>query len=282
MPEGHLMDCQNCHWQAEEVDGVPLLFSTADRESPVFQNYARNYDRIAEDDLHSSLQPLRYLEIQAETLMSYLAPIDGLRVCELGVGRGLLFDHLLSNNPSTLTGVDISLAYLKRYRQPASKSDGRVRLALANAESLPYADEFDLVIASEILEHVLNVGDFLISLHRSLAPGGRVLIRVPYKEDLRQYARQNGCQYPYVHLRTFTRDNLVAMMRGAGFESDRVYYDGQFGARMRRLARSFHPVIKPYLRRLLDSEGTPVEPLKGFIPKLLLEPVTLTAFFTRA
>jgi 2-polyprenyl-3-methyl-5-hydroxy-6-metoxy-1,4-benzoquinol methylase len=280
LPE--LGPCHSCGWKPKVRDGIPILLSSADRESPAFAAYAENYDRIADDDLSESIQPMRYLEVQADTLCSYLGDLAGLDICELGVGRGLLLERLIASGAKTITGVDVALPYLTRYAGAVAKAGGRLRLAVANAELLPYAEAFDLIVASEILEHVLNAGDFLISLHRSLRPGARTLVRVPYKEDLRQYARQNGCEYPFVHLRTFTRDSLESMMRNAGFKPVQMYFDGQFGARLRRPMHALHPLLRPYLQRLLDPEGTPRRPLRGVVPQLLFQPVTLTAIFERA
>jgi|1185.fasta_scaffold03831_2 2-polyprenyl-3-methyl-5-hydroxy-6-metoxy-1,4-benzoquinol methylase len=277
-----LAQCPSCGWEPEFLEGVPILLSRADRDSQAFAAYAENYDRIAEDDLSASIQPMRYLEVQADTLSSYLGDLAGLDVCELGVGRGLLLDRLIASDAKTVTGVDVSLPYLSRYAGGAAESNGRLRLAVANAELLPYVEAFDLVVASEILEHVLNAGDFLISLHRSLRPGARTLVRVPYQEDLRQYARQNGCEYPFVHLRTFTKDSFESMMRKADFKPVRMYFDGQFGARLRRPMHSLYPLLRPYLRRVLDPEGMPRRPLRGVIPQLLFRPVTLTGIFERA
>jgi 2-polyprenyl-3-methyl-5-hydroxy-6-metoxy-1,4-benzoquinol methylase len=274
--------CPSCAWEPELRSGVPILLSHADRESEAFAAYAENYDRIANDDLSQSIQPMRYLEAQADTLFSYLGDLTDLDVCELGIGRGLLLEHLIASKAKTITGIDVSLPYLTRYAETAAESGGRLRLAVANAELLPYAEAFDFVIASEILEHVLNVGDFLISLRRSLRSGARTLVRVPYKEDLRQYARQNGCKYAFVHLRTFTRDSLESMMRKAGFKPVRIYYDGQYGALRRLPTHLLYPVLRPYLRRLLDPEGMPRRPLRGIAPQLLFKPVTLTGIFKRA
>jgi SAM-dependent methyltransferase len=276
-----LARCASCGWRPDVRDGVPILLSRADQESPAFAAYAENYDRIAEDDLSQSIQPMTYLEVQADTLWSYLGNLSGLDVCELGVGRGLLFDRLVASEAKTVTGVDVSLPYLARYAEAAAKSGGRLRLAVANAELLPYNEAFDLVIASEILEHVINAGDFLISLHRGLRPGARTLVRVPYKEDLRQYARQNGCPYPFVHLRTFTRDSLESMMRNADFKPVRMYFDGQFGARLRRPTHLLYPLLRPYMQRRLDPQGMPRRPLRGIVPQLLFQPVMLTGIFER-
>jgi SAM-dependent methyltransferase len=179
-----------------------------------------------------------------------------------------------------VTGIDISLAYLQPYLSDQRRERTRPTLALANAENLPYDQAFDLVVASEILEHVLNVGDFLISLHRSLVPGGRTVIRVPYKEDLRQYARQSGCPYRFVHLRTFTRSSLVDMVRQSGFKIRRLYYDGHYEGRRRRATELLAPVFRPYFDRVLE-DGVPSPGMSSGLARLLLRPVTLTAVCER-
>jgi SAM-dependent methyltransferase len=277
MPGSIPADCSQCGWKLETTEGVPVLLSNGDRSSPTFRDYSANYDRIADDDLAASIQPPAYLALQAETLFSYLPPLAGRRVCELGIGQGLLFEKLLAAHPASLTGIDISLAYLRRH---ASQGHPGLSLALANAENIPYADEFDVMIASEILEHVLNVGDLLISLHRSLADGGRLFVRVPYKEDLRQYARQNGCPYPFVHLRSFTRSSLVDLLRHAGFRARRIRYDGHYGGSRRRLTGAALRLRPALLDRLLE-DGVPRRSVGPRVLGLMLRPITLTGEFEK-
>jgi hypothetical protein len=36
------------------------------------------------------------------------------------------------------------------------------------------------------------------------------------------------------------------------------------------------------VRRVLDPEGMPRQPLRGLVPQLLFQPVTLTGIFVRA
>lgn len=277
LPGGGPNDCAACGWKLELKDGVPVLFSSAERSSPTFRRYLENYDEIAAEDLRESIQPMGYLQAQAEEVFSYLPPLAGLRVCEVGVGRGMLFDKVLAAKPSSLTGVDVSIAYLRPYL--SREGPTKLTVALTTAESLPFANEFDLVIASEILEHVLNVGDFLISLRRSLAPGGQVVIRVPYKEDLRQYARQNDCPYEFVHLRNFTRGSLLSMMKTAGFKPRKLHYDGRYAGRRRRGTLLLHPLFRPYFARAYDEEGLPRGRLNRRAAHLLLQPVTVTGVF---
>ena len=53
--------------------------------------------------------------------------------------------------------------------------------ALSGAESLPFADaSFDTVLATEVLEHVTDLGRTVDEICRVLAPGGCVIVTVPY------------------------------------------------------------------------------------------------------
>jgi 2-polyprenyl-3-methyl-5-hydroxy-6-metoxy-1,4-benzoquinol methylase len=279
-PDCHLKlpalgDCRACGWMKEVIDGVPSLLSTADRSSPISKAYFANYEQIADDDLKESIQPQDGLVAQAKSLFSYLGSVKGLHVCELGVGQGMLFDRLLSAGSAAVTGVDISLEYLRPY-----SSTGRV--VVANAENLPFDQEFDLIVASEILEHVLNIGDTLISLHRSLVDGGRVVVRVPFKEDLQQYARQRECSYQFVHLRSFTSDSLVSLMGHAGFRLRRLSYDGCYEYRMKPWARRLAaPALRRYLARVYAGDVR-ARKLDSMLARLLFQPVTLTAIFEKA
>ena len=213
--------CSVCHWKVTECDAVPILLSKRDLDEPVFKQYLENYDRIAAQDLNHSIQDGKYLTAQALKIPRYIGNhIVGSKVGEVGVGQGVLFRVLASMKPSRLIGLDISLPYLKPLL-----SDG-FEVYLCNAENLPFKDAFEVLIATDILEHVLNVGDFLVSANRALVMGGRLVVRVPLEENLISYAQQMNCPFRFVHLRTFTRRGLQLMLEQAGFAVKTVYFDG--------------------------------------------------------
>ena len=59
--------------------------------------------------------------------------------------------------------------------------DGRTT---ANLEDLPYPDDFsDLVVTTEVLEHVGLIDNALSELHRVLDPMGHAIITVPYVHE---------------------------------------------------------------------------------------------------
>jgi SAM-dependent methyltransferase len=268
--------CARCGWQSQSRDGVPDMLSSRDRNSALMKTYAQNYTVIAEDDLSESIQSHRYLDIQTKRLFSYAGELRGLSVCEVGVGQGRLFKLIAKEQPAKLTGVDIAMPYLEHY----SDTTGDARLVIANAENMPFADEFDVVIASDVLEHVLNVGDALLSMHRALKRGGRLVLRVPYRENLIQYAHLSGdAKYDLAHLRDFNRENLSRLLRGAGFELGGFQLDGFWPERKRAYISRIEPLAKRFDDLMQRRYGQPEEisRMPAWLGRLLMRPSEITA-----
>lgn len=103
------------------------------------------------------------------------------KVLEIGCGRGFYLKTLKSIWPDLeITGVDLNRKYLKRAKEFIG--DLRVNLKEANATKLPFADKtFDRIIASEVLEHILEDEKAISEMYRVLKPGGIALITVPNK-----------------------------------------------------------------------------------------------------
>lgn len=214
--------CAACGWRPVVDDGVINLMTEADVASPVLASYFRNYDRIAEDDLNAPILNLTYVEHQSRNLARYAGNVvEGRTIMDLGCGRGFLTRMLHDGGAKTVVAIDISMAYLRRLADLPG-----VIPVLANAERLPFRDAFDLIVSTDVMEHVLNLGSFLVSVNQSLRPHGVAIIRVPYRESLIGYSKQAGCKYDFVHLRTFDRHTIKDTLRSAGFEIDRTWFDG--------------------------------------------------------
>lgn len=220
MTEPDVLACRVCGWKGETRDGVPVYLSTRDRQDPLLREYFANYDDISADDLRESILDERYLENQARNLARCIPTLHNRRVCDIGCGKGILARQLLARGANPMTVVDLSLGYLRRI------SGGAFHPVLANAENLPFADAFDIVTATDIMEHVLNVGSFIYSLNRALAIGGTAYVRVPYRENLLPYSPHLECQYRLVHLRSFNVDTLRVYFESAGFTIDGFRFDG--------------------------------------------------------
>lgn len=213
--------CSRCDWRAEVIDGVVILMSESDKNDPVIGNYYSNYDRIANDDIDTPILDPQYVTHQVKNLVTYAGDVQGLDVLDLGCGQGTLARALVTGGARGVVAVDISMTYLRRISGAAG-----ITPILANAEDLPFRDAFDTLVSTDVMEHVLNLGSFLISANQSLRMGGKAVIRVPLVENLIAYAAQSGCKYRFVHLRAFNRELLSSTLQGAGFQVVSFHVDG--------------------------------------------------------
>jgi ubiquinone/menaquinone biosynthesis C-methylase UbiE len=91
---------------------------------------------------------------------------------DAGCGDGRYLAALADELPSRRAGCDLSERILETARQRV-EADFRQ----ANLESLPFGDgEFDLVLCSQVIEHVLDADLAIAELARVLRPGGRLVI----------------------------------------------------------------------------------------------------------
>jgi len=101
-------------------------------------------------------------------LRSRLGPLPGLRVLDLGCGKGR-FAARLSDAGASVVGLDLSAAMLA-----AARGLDRVR---ASARRLPFADSaFHAVVAVEVFEHLTDLDSVLAEARRVLRPGGLLAV----------------------------------------------------------------------------------------------------------
>ena len=174
----------------------------------IFDRYVENYQKIASDHVAAITPGLHNpfienalweaLEVSTRDLVLKYAK-HGDRVLDVGVGMGRVLAPLKEFNRY---GIDISFDYLNRSR------DVGIEVAFSKIEDMPYQDaSFDVVLTTDVLEHVLDLNLCTKEILRVLKPGGILIVRVPYKEDLSAYLADN-LPYEYIHLRTFDEASL--------------------------------------------------------------------------
>lgn len=104
--------------------------------------------------------------------------LSRLRVLDYGCGTGALVTYPLALLGHTVLGSDVHGPSIElartRYQLP-----NLTFKALSLERLLEHADQFDVVICSEVLEHLENPGDFLRSLRKLVVPHGVVIITTP-------------------------------------------------------------------------------------------------------
>ena len=143
----------------------------------------------------------------------------GERVLDIGCGNGVLDDHIVKAAGARVRGVDrdrSAIAYARRHYK-----DERLTFVEGDAQNGMVEGTFDVVILSNVLEHLDKRVDFLRSIREWVRPE-RVLIRVPlFDRDWRVPLKgELGVDYLLdpTHFVEHTREAWFAEVQGADLQ----------------------------------------------------------------
>ena len=170
----------------------------------VATRYRKNYDQIARDHVaywretggnpFQGTANMKANENLTVALIEKYAPAGWM--LDAGCGMGDLLTRFPGRDH---WGTDISEDYLAIARERG------LNVARARIEKTPFVREFfDLVVATDVLEHVLDLNRAVRELLRVLRPGGILIVRTPNEEVL----AYDGQQYEFVHLRRFDHQTM--------------------------------------------------------------------------
>lgn len=108
----------------------------------------------------------RFVSDLGSAVVELLAPWAGERILDLGCGDGALTIKLVELG-CEVVGVDSSTAQIEAARKLGL--DARV----ANAEELPFFEEFDAVFSNAVLHWIKRADRMIAAVYRALRPGGR-------------------------------------------------------------------------------------------------------------
>ncbi len=200
----HCPDCYTAYAQPLQVD-----FKVYDH---IYQNLANipGYDRYLKfaDQVLKEADPLQYLADSEDvywSILKHLSSISGrkLKILEVGCGFGYL-TYALHKAGFDVLGVDISQVAIEN----AKKRYGPYYQCI---ELKDISDEkFDLVIFTEVLEHIEDAFAFLKEASGLVKRDGSILLttpnRTPYPEDVLWETEP-----PPIHLYWFSEKSISLM-----------------------------------------------------------------------
>lgn len=127
---------------------------------------------------------------------------------EIGCGTGYVLSELAARFPGLqLSGGEYFAAGLPF---AAARVPG-ASLYQMDARHIPFVDEFDVIGAFDVLEHIREDNDALKSITRALRPGGGIILTVPQHRWLWSPTDKYAC-----HQRRYTRKELLKKIMTAG------------------------------------------------------------------
>jgi SAM-dependent methyltransferase len=142
----------------------------------------------------------------------------GYLVLEVGCGTGNVLRVLHKACPDGMV-VGLEL-WFDGLRHAQRRSAGF--LVQGDVRHCPFSKQFDLVGMFDVLEHIHEEQETLVSLWKLLVPGGRLLLTVPAHQSLWSYFDEAAH-----HCRRYSADEIRKKLIAAGFE---VEFQSQFMA----------------------------------------------------
>lgn len=107
------------------------------------------------------------------------------RVIDIGCGEGFLLKEI--KNVAELVGTDISKTALNRAKEILT-SRPEIKLVKADAQRMPISDDyFDVILCSEMLEHVPYPKIVLKEFYRILKKTGNFVISIPNEKRTQKF-----------------------------------------------------------------------------------------------
>jgi SAM-dependent methyltransferase len=200
---------------ASERRGPPAA-SVPDRTR--YGRAVRDYYEELWQRLPADLEPPDF-ELRLAFLKQHTQPGD--RVLDLGCGQGEFTARLAAAGIQVM-GVEVAQSAIDRARQRHPDLD--FRLAPIDG-ALPLEDvSFDVVWASEVIEHVADTAGWLSEIRRVLVPNGRLLITTPSHGRLRLllHGVERFSEPLGDHLHLYTKASLAALLAEFDFTDIKV------------------------------------------------------------
>lgn len=217
--DGRTFLCRECSDRYRNEEIPPELYAqfyeALDREYPARSNTYGAYNEPA-----GLFRAIRRLPRNA-------------RVVELGAGGGHLGERLVSLGFTNITLSDFTVTTLTAMRE---RLPG-VTIVEADASDLPFPDgSFDVVITTDVIEHLPDVDRHIAEVHRVLAGRGLYLVKTPNRLIADAYYRLRDMHDSYFwHPSMFTPGELRETFGRHGFDVHILPADRLTGAQLAKL-----------------------------------------------
>ena len=155
---------------------------------------------------------------------------EGAKVLDIGCGKGTLGDALKRIANASVTGVEI----IPENCRVAEKVLDNVICGDIQTDIESIKGNFDYIIFSDSLEHLVNVEDVIKKIKHLCSEKGKILLSVPNVRNFRvlidliffdEWRYTDEGLLDKTHLRFFTYKSLIRLFKENGYEVEKVLYE---------------------------------------------------------
>ena len=149
------------------------------KNKPKFKKYQSrsagyHWDQISKHPIKRNA----FVLARYKNVISLLGKTKNEAVLDLGCGDGVL-SYLLYEKGLKVSGIDLSEEAIEFAK---NKTNNRIEFKVGSVYHLPWEDNsFDIVLSSDVIEHLEDVSQYLKEIKRVLKPNGKCVISTPIR-----------------------------------------------------------------------------------------------------
>lgn len=218
------------------TDGVPRFLKKINNTSSGNFDYSSHYEQDAlavdyfEDD---DFPATRYQRMRSRQTIINEVPATCNTILDIGCGGAWVAAYFLQKNKQVISMDISSVNPVKALKMHPHANHTAI---VADAFHLPFADHsLDCIIASEVIEHVVDPSLFLKTLLKKIKPGGCIILMTPYNEKLvyhlcihcNQLTPQNA------HLHSFNEQKMKAIVPAENTSIKNIVFCNKYFVKLR-------------------------------------------------
>lgn len=210
-----ILHCDQCDTSfirndaSAETELIYDLIYSHGSQVPGYDRYYTYADKVLEMQ-----KPLHYLADTEDMYWAIANCIEKkiitkeMKLIEVGCGLGYL-SYALHNDGFDITGIDISEKAISRAKQKYGNYYKCLDIYKMAKEGNA---QFDIILLTEVIEHVTEPVDFVEALSRLLNPGGKIIITTPNKSAYPPQVTWDT-ELPPVHYYWFSETSIKTIAR---------------------------------------------------------------------
>ena len=209
--EGTEWRCPSCSFEPKIDNGFPVF-------APELAHANNGFDIRSFEKLNEIEEASLWFQTRNELILwAFRKYFGGARsLLEIGCGTGYVLRALQARLPADahIVGADIYVEGLNFARR---RLGGRASYIQVDATNLPYRNEFDVIGAFDVIEHIEDDVAAMRQVYEALKPGGGFFMIVPAHQFL--WSRVDDLAH---HKRRYARRELFEKIECVGFTIGRL------------------------------------------------------------